>query len=343
MGKYFKRKFNKYAGIASAAYGVGSMAYSRFAGRRSPAAGAGRIGKRVTRKTRSARSYTRTKTRSKTKNVGASAAANSVSYFTQKTRTTRVSRAIWKTISTANGYRFDSSGRLEANNGEQAATYVTWLDTTAASTLMNNAGVVSSESGKIYMQGMEGELMFTNQDSGNCKVTLYDVVCRRDTQESDLIDIWDDGLKENQGSTGNTRSVNNLGTTPFESSEFCSKFKVLRTTNVQMCSGQSHTHKVRTKMGFMLSRDVVDDFNYFHGVSFMTIMVVHSMPYNAITTQTQVAVGDAAISWVKTHNFRYRSIVGNDRQYGYSKGQSTFTTAENVMNIIGDAIPDEEA
>lgn len=341
MGKYYRSKY------ARAAYGMGAIGlglYRRFRGRSSaPISRKRRATSSSVASKRRRITRTVTKRKSKVKMVGASASGNSYSSFFTRARSTRVSPKIWKTLSAAHSYRWDISGRLESNHGEQNASYMTHFDTVNADLIMDNAGITVGEPGKIFLTGYEADCMFTNQDSGNCRLTLYDVVCRRDTQETDLIDIWDDGMKENTGSTGNTRGVINLGSTPFESSEFCSKFKVIKKTVVQMAAGQSHSHKVKIGYNTMLSRDLVDDYQYFHGLSFMTVFVVHGMPYNAITTQTEVATGDCAIDWVKTQKIRYRSVDNNENMFGYTKAQNSFSTAENVMNKIGDAIADEEA
>ena len=110
-----------------------------------------------------------------------------------------------------------------------------------------------------------------------------------------------------------------------------------------MAAGQSHVHRIKIKHGSMISRDMIDDYQYYHGLSFFSVFVVHGMPYNAVTDQTQVATGDCAIDWVRTQKVFYRAVDNNENMFGYTKAQASFSTAENVMNKIGDAIPDEEA
>lgn len=344
--KYWKsRPYGRYGYALAGGIGAVTSLYRRFRGGGRSSGIKRKFASAVSsrKRMRFGASRTMTKRRNKLQIVAASASGNSFSSFYSKARTSKVSKKIWKTISAPHCYMWDSSGRLEANHGEQNATYIPHFDYVNGNIMMNNAGITVGEPGKIFLSGYQSDLMITNQDSGNCRVTLYDVVSRRDTQEIDLIDIWDDGLKENTGTSGNTRAVGNLNSTPFQSSEFCSKFKILKTTKIQMAAGQSHVHKVRIKYSTMLSRDVVDDYQYYHGLSYCTIVVVHGMPYNAVTNQAEVATGDCAIDWVRTQKHFYRSVDNNENMYGYTKAQASFSTAENVMNKIGDAIPDEEA
>lgn len=330
------KRLARYAGpIVGSLYG----AYKRYKG------GNGRSGRstRTRQRTSYSRSRTMTKTRNKTKFVGASSSGNSHSAFFAKGRTSRVSGKIWKTMTPPSCYMIDNNWRVEANNGEQAAIYVPHLDYVNLGTLMTNAGLIVNENGKIYLDKYQSEMFVTNQDSGNCRMTFYDIVCRRDTTVTDPIAVWDKGLKENIGSTTNTRAVANLNSSPFQSAEFCSQWKVLKKTVVQMSAGQSHIHKVNIKYGTLVPRDLVDNYVYFHGLSFVTIVVVHGMPYNEQLTQTDVATGDCALSIVRTQKLYYRMVINNQSYYGYSKNQAALAD-EYVMNAkSGTAMVDQEA
>ena len=192
--KYYKRKgYGRYGYALAGGIGAVTSLYRRFRG----SSGAARFKRKSsgavsTRKRfRFGGSRTMTKTKNKVQIVPASASGNSYSSFYGKGRTTKVSKKIWKTISSAHSYMWDISGRLEANHGEQHAYFVSHFDYVNGNIMFNNAGITVGEAGKIYLAGYQSELMITNQDSGNCKVTVYDCVARRDTQEIDLIDIWD--------------------------------------------------------------------------------------------------------------------------------------------------------
>lgn len=338
----YKRSYGKYG---RAAYGIGALAAGayRYARRRSGSSSKrlsrGGVAKRLAY--RSTRTLTRTKSRTKVQNVGASAAGNSRSYFTAKGRVWKTPAKLIKQLTAPAMYMVDNSDRIESNNGEQHATYMPYLDQTTLTYMATNCQLIS-ESGKYMITGVQAELMLTNQDSGNSRVTLYDMVSRRDTQESDIIDQWNDGLANNSGTTGNTRTHRNLGVTPYQSQELCGKWKILKKTVIQMSAGQSHVHRVRHKLNTMINNSLIGDYNYVHGISFVTLIVVHGMPYNDETTQTAVAVGDSALDIVCSKRFFYRCIKNNENYYGYTKNQGSITT-EKVMNRIGDAIVDEEA
>jgi len=336
MAKYGrKRSLSSYGRIAYGAGALGYSAYKRF--KRGP-----KVAPRSAVRRKMGRSFTKTTTKTKTQNVSASSAGSTFSGFRSRTSRSKYLRKLWKAMTPPGMYLLDSSGRIESNNGEQGSKGLSHLDQTDVGFGFTAAGITTGETGKLFLQGYTASLMMTNQDSGNCVVTLYDCISRRDSQESDLSDIYDDGLKENAGATGNTKSIANLNVTPYQSAEFCSKFKILKKTVLSLSTGQSHTHRVTIKSGRTFSRDLLDDYNWFRGVSHHTFMTVHGMPYNDLTTQTNVAVGDTALNYVLSKKIHYRKIDDNHNSYGYSKGQASIAT-ESVMNKLGAVIADAEA
>lgn len=334
-GKWYSRLGNgRLASYGALAAGMYNLYRKRSRSRNARAVGA------ITKRARS-RTLTRTKRKTKIQNVGASAAGNSHSYFVGKGRCWKAPRKLIKSLTAARSYLIDNSDRIESNNGEQHATYMPYADATILTTLATNAGM-TTESGKFWLGGVSAELMLTNQDSGNSRVTLYDMVCRRDSQETDVMDQWNDGLTNNKGTSGNTRSHRNLNVTPYQSNELCAKWKIMKKTVIQMSAGQSHIHRVKHKINCMINNTNITDFHYHHGISFVTLIVVHGMPYNDETTQTQVAVGDSALDIVCTKKFFYRALENTENYFGYTKNQGAISV-EKVMNRFGDAIVDEEA
>lgn len=340
MGKKYSRSRN---GRLSSLGGVVAGLYGMYRRKRSRSSSSTnrRVYSSAASGMKRSRTYTRTKSKTKVQNVGASAAGNSFSSFYGKGRVWRAPKKLMKVLTAPRSYLIDNSDRIESNNGEQHATYMPYCDSTILTTLATNAGM-TTESGKFFLTGVQAELMLTNQDSGNSRVTLYDMICRRDTTETDIMDLWNDGLTNNKGTSGNTRSHRNLNASPYQSVDLCSKWKILKKTVVQMSAGQSHIHRVKHKLGTMLSNQNITDYHYIHGVSFVTLIVVHGMPYNDETTQTAVAVGDSALDIVCTKKFFYRAIQDTENYWGYTKNQGAITI-EKVMNRFGDAIVDEEA
>jgi len=169
-------------------------------------------------------------------------------------------------------------------------------------------------------------------------------MCRRDTQETNLIDMWDDGMKDaDSGTSGNTRGVINLNATPFNSSELCSKFKILKKTVIQLAAGQSHIHKVNIRANRLINRDMVDDYNFYRGVSFLTIAVLHGMPYNDSTDKQLVCVGDAHVDWVKSERHMFRFVKDQETTFGYSKGQQAITAEQIMSSKTGGVVIDTDA
>lgn len=275
--------------------------------------------------------------------VAASASGNSFSRFRTRGRNNRVSKKLWKGMAVPSALMVDNNWRLESSNGEQAVTYVPHLDSTNLGTCFTNSGILINNNGKIYLSKYTSEMYVTNQGMGNTRMTLYDIVCRRDTTESNPVSAWNDGLLECTGTSANTRTSSNLNSTPFQSPEFCTKWKVVKRTVVQMALGQSHIHKVDIKFGSLISRDNIEDFVYQKGLSFVTLVVIHGMPCNEQATQTDVAVSSAFVSIVRSQKVHYRAIMDNQNQYAYQKNQAALSDQYMVNSKSGQAEAGEEA
>ena len=168
----------------------------------------------------------------------------------------------------------------------------------------------------------------TNQELANINVTLYDVVCRRDTQSSPDYE-WNAGITE-ENSGYNAQVV---GCTPFSSSLFTSHFKVLKTTKLILSPGQTHTHNVFYKLNRLLNQDILYDSSVeLRGITVATMVVVHGEPTNSTATNTLVTTAAATLDIVQTKQIRYSWIADEDTNFFYQNTLPTVTDP-HIVNI----------
>ena len=166
----------------------------------------------------------------------------SVSYFNRR----RKSRGFpFKILKTAPRFVYSSSfsGRAVANVSNQSVSTI--ADIYAVTDVANMLSSVPStgKANNIYLQKATIRARFTNQDKGNAELQLYDIVARRDANDSS-VNYPDTAFKNGMSDLtfGTTSSYTDVNTYPYDSPAFTKYFKVLKCTKFILAAGQSHTH-----------------------------------------------------------------------------------------------------
>nr|WAE42139.1 MAG: capsid protein [Cressdnaviricota sp.] len=238
-----------------------------------------------------------------------------------------------------NYYVTNNSGRLVQTPGLQAIYCMSIANKTDINLISQK--INTSQVNRFLMQQCSSEFVFTNQDAGNCRVWLYDIVARRDlATNANLVTpqaAFQNSLADEGGANANWSIP---GTTPFSSDLFTQYFKVCKITNIVMAQGQSHTHKVSFKTNKVMDGEYIQyEGNGFKGLSHYVMMVVHGFPYNDSTTKTQVSTGNVAIDFITKVQYKYTWIQDVDTNYSVSNTLPTaFTVSEDIMDIGTGAI-----
>ena len=141
----------------------------------------------------------------------------SISRFVHKVPSNKFNRRLFKDTS-SNFYCTNGSFRLVTGGGAQNATsfgLLTGGAVGAATDLpyvfgrINGVATTGYKTTRAFFESVSAKYMMTNQQLTNCYVTLYDIVCRRDTNETPD-NAWLNGTLE-EGIY--TNSV--IGCTPF--------------------------------------------------------------------------------------------------------------------------------
>jgi len=247
-------------------------------------------------------------------------------------------RPIVKTAS-QNYFVINSSNRLTATvGGQEANASINWYNN--ADIRAMDDFVSSSPTQRVIHRKVTGELMITNQDSGNVRLMIYDVVARRDNNNatvSDPLNAWINSYVDEGGTATDYRIV---GTTPFSATQFTQWYKVKKITHVTLQQGETHIHKVKYSPNFVLNDQIVNtNQNALKGISRWSFLVYHGVPYNDTVNKNQVSTGDVAIDCVWRKQYQYTFM--NDSVTNYNRTDSlvkAFTTAESVMDI-GSGLP----
>jgi len=238
-----------------------------------------------------------------------------------------------------NYYVVNNSGRLAQTPGLQAIVTMSVANKADINTICQK--INTSQVNRFLMQECSSELVFTNQDAGNCRVWLYDIVARRDlATNANLLTpqaAFQNSLADEGGANANWSIP---GTTPFSSDLFTQFFKVCKITHITLAQGQSHTHKVSFKTNKVIDGEFIQyEGNGFKGLTHYTMLMAHGFPYNDSTTKSQVSTGNVAIDFISKIQYKYTWIQDVDTNYSVTNTLPTsFTVNEEIMDIGTGAI-----
>ena len=100
---------------------------------------------------------------------------------------------------------------------------------------------------RVLRESVSGEVMLHNQDNMNVRVILYDIIARKNLDSQTNLTwgswapniVWSTG-EQNEGVAATNATI--IGSTPFQSSQFMTYFKVLKAPHQLMAPGQTHSH-----------------------------------------------------------------------------------------------------
>ena len=197
---------------------------------------------------------------------------------------------------------------------------------------VTGAALQGSKTTKFMTSQCKATYKMTNQDSGNCEVRIYDIAVRRDTGVYPTT-AWSGGAQDESG-TGSFDYSLQLGVEPTSSQTFNAFYKIKQQTRIILGSGQSHTHYVNLKPNKWIDGELVGNgANYLAGYTFFTLILVSGMPYNDLTTQTQVSSGQCNLDIVMTKQHKYYVLQNATTQFNATASRlpTSFTVQEEVM------------
>lgn len=201
----------------------------------------------------------------------------------------------------------------------------------------------TSRQGKILVRSISLTVYYTNMIDGYLHFTIYDVVPRRDTDQSPLTNYLQglraayDGADTNGTEVISNASVSTLvGADLGQSPYFNSKYMIVNRRTIIMTPGQVHRHTLNYKVNKVLNSAILDSQNiYMRGFSAVHICKIHGFPAdNADNTITTLQA--AKVSVVYRKRIKYHVIEqSKPTRYTYNNIEDDGIALEN-MNEDGD-------
>lgn len=268
----------------------------------------------------------------------------SISKFFYGKQRLALPKSVLKTMS-KNFYVENNAGRTTSTVGNQEVTRVAQLF--APSTLNPIIATISgSATQKAVLLSCTAETMITNQGLGTVRVTLYDIISRRDVNNA-TIGYPDNAVKTglaDEGASAGSYSV--VGTTPFSTDRFTQFYKVVKVTHIYLAQGQTHSHRIHYAPNRVVNREYTNlggtSTYALRNLSCFTLMYQHGQVANDVTTKTQVSIGATALDWVTRYQYKYSYIDDSVTNYQYVNNlPANFTVGEDIIDIGSGAITTE--
>lgn len=227
------------------------------------------------------------------------------------------------------------------NSGQQGPLTIGKQDTLTLSEEYTQGDILSPDNEKRILRSCCTRSILTNNTNTTIFLTLYDYVCRRDSNVAKTaVDYW----KDNPASGAATTDPAVIGTTPFNAHSFTIFHKILKTTKIYLGAGESIEH-IKYIQPNKLYDGSIEIYNAsanqrFKGLTHGTIAAYHGQPAgdSADTDVTTAGTTTDALFIVTTKTLKHAVVEDNLTTFTATGGIVTsFTGHGEIMETDGDA------
>lgn len=192
-----------------------------------------------------------------------------------------------------------------------------------------NGGTATNNSMRLFIKNGKFRLTMRNQSNHNVRMTIYDIVCKRDPPDATLdtpAEAWLKGFTDFGAATQPTLP----GTTPFRSPEFRQYFAINRATTLSMEPGQQHDHTVIHNWNKLISSARFQNMvsTSCAGLTRFIMIVYHGSLMHESTTPGTVTYGSCTVDYAAYSEFSWGWI---------STAAPTYALTDNLAKTLVDA------
>lgn len=186
---------------------------------------------------------------------------------------------------------------------------------------------------KIMCLGVRSEILFTNAANTTARLTMYDVVPRRDVSNATITgptQAWVHG-EADEGASG---AYAFPGITPFSSKSFTELFRVVQKSNVLLAQGATHIHKTEYFPNKSIDYGVMHYGSIWKSLSAFTMVVWHGQVSDAVTGGAGASIGATKINYVVSKEYVTANLYQTTSNVSATNSLPTsFTGGENTISL----------
>lgn len=172
------------------------------------------------------------------------------------------------------------------------------------------------------------------------QIRLYDIVVRRDDEAALVLPtgVWQAGLNStaNPG-VGLASSINFPGAEPFESRDFCTRFRVVKKTTFTLGAGSEHVHIISGNPPWLMDRGITNPYTVLGRRTRFLMMIVEGGVTNDINANpvlNSVSYSKHAVDVVTEYKAKF---------YALEKSRTVYTSYSNLAVLADELTVTEDA
>jgi len=214
--------------------------------------------------------------------------------------------------STATQFKVNNEGiRSDASVGYQNSTLLgTYFDSTDIIAMYPVIfGGTVNQTTKLILCGVRAESLITNVATTNARISIYDVMLKKDSNASvvDPSQVFEAAFADTSGGVAGDYAV--VGTTPYMNPRFMDFFKIKQRTEVILSPGATHSHVINYAPHRMISKtSTINTTGSIGGLTLFTMIIHHGSPANDSVTKTSVTLSKSSLDIVTKQVYSFKSI-----------------------------------
>lgn len=339
----YRRRLGYKRGSYASTMGLRPVPFTRkrkYPGKSSGVGAPPRLGRRV--RPRMARSYVFTKTQTKKRGGKITShgdnASSSMNMIGNKWLSA-FERMMSKKIAAPQTIFTNTSGSVSSTQGKQNWVQLVFLDKASLVGIETaaNGGTATDNSVRFMLKSGKQVVRLRNQSNTNSKVSIYDVVTKRDTPATAYDtpgECWTKGLTD----FGYAVGYNTVGQVPMRSPEFRNYFAVNRVTTVNLEPGQQHDHTV-----FHRYNKIVNSVRFQNavgtslaGLTRFVFIVFHGTLAHDTAAPSSVTYAPITLDWAVSREYTYGIIEKVTPSYTLTDNNPTTVVDLDAMLESGD-------
>lgn len=227
---------------------------------------------------------------------------------------------IGKTLKALTGEQFMTCNdilRLSSAVNDQAIGTIPsgYFDGLAIGNILGLAANVVATSGtnlnfKVLLEECQAKCLFTNQTNDVVRMTLYDILPRRDINNGSYTPPSAAWVTGDAATAGGASAYTYAGSTPFQTPAFTKLWEVVKVTNVDLHTGGHHVHNIMYKPKCMMDKQTFTENGGSANIAYknltgFTMVVIHGLPVNG-TSGTNISLAATAIDCAVVRQYKFR-------------------------------------
>jgi hypothetical protein len=193
-----------------------------------------------------------------------------------------------------------------------------------------------------YISKTQHKLTVTNFENATTTVTIYDLVCKRDTNDTPSA-CWVTGMQEQNVAQLSPFTYNfHVGESPLQSKVFREKWGVEQISKISLKPGENHQHSVYVVPNLSISNNRVQSEtpkNYLAGVSRCVMIVAQGVMATSQATPSTVSTAPVSLGTMWQRQYTYAANLRKHKTTYAPLTPLTVIADPKIIQEDGDAQP----